>query len=1247
MCNNIGLGSRLTVTINGKNETKFNSLSQAQEAAKSHKGNESIVRNDDGSYSLHSITNNPNQEKQIIEMAQKGETSMFNPKVVEFSLQGTFYDNAVKVENSVGEKDFLSEAGSEIRGAYLEGSKLGKNEFASEDEAIAAAKLHTGIEAVVKGDPVNGKPVYKLYRASQEDIDKLTNNPNYKGKITAFVVPTSINLPFMYTPFTFENVIKIPVNPTTPSPSSTQTTGTSSTSTSAPVTNPTSVSTTEPQGPIDTTSVSITEPQIPTDSTSSDISLSDNTFDTESLFGFDYDFGDSFLDDFINFNPVDVSSSTVEGSSSTSSTTASSGTGNGLNDDVKKQLRENYQGLREQYAMSHYEQVDTSSATQATLTSKEKIDEQIAKVDQIYKNNQQKYQKNAEAISNNLSSKFSSVDKKEMSDNKKLLDMLSKQEVSSANLDPNVSKYMKNKDGSDMSDDQLKSLVKESINSLQDGKTLSVQQSLLLSSVASDILKSNPSLDDSSKAKLQSLAQVNSSLLTDIDSSEKYNESIKQTIANLELQKIRLTEMGVDNTNPQVKALENQISAVKNQLSVLQSEPVNKENLSKAKDETIASGVVSDILKQDYDSSIKDIETIKTVLNDSSKSLKEKIDQLKSQLPNNNFIKSLDETNCTEATLNSMLGKVNQVKQEIESIGKEKFDTDNNLINNDSALKEARSNENNESINNLMGNPPVAKLSQVEGILQVKNDKSVSDTLKLLTTNNLTKSNMSPEVLKYFKNSDGTDISDAQIKALIDSSIKKLENGGNLSNNEILMLTAVADNVIKTNKNLTPQMMEKLQTIKKAGIDIKAEMDVSEKLVNNINERVKSLTDLRASLLGQGLSEDSASVKAVDRRIAAANNEASAFSAASDKTPEEKIDAREDSEVLSMMGQFSTKPEDIIRNRDTLTNLFSNPNVDETQVKQTLLRLFGRVPEGLFANGKLNESFKRKILQEANTQAADISSQGLESAKADHEKMNNTPEIKALLNKLRTVENEGEKIYKKLSPLLASRLTDCPLNNALALLAYGDNSKFQNMITSVSNKRNEQIEDGFYDNAATEKSNANAQIEMADMAEANFSANDRIDSSEDSVVNLLKKFREIIVTLDLETYKVKRSVASRNGIDRKFSETLKENRARWDQLDQAKAEYMDTFKNSSEVQKPMLPESVKKAFNNLDVAKNKNVEITSKLENLMKKYDESISQGKKPSLELSTQINRQLDLLMSSNRSIKSIIDSIPEVFNR
>jgi hypothetical protein len=215
---------------------KFNSLEEAQETAKLKDGNEAIARNDDGSYSIHNITDNPNQEKQVIDMAKKGETSTFNPKVVEFSLSG-LWNTSVKVENSVGEKDFMSEAGSEIRGAYLSASKTGKNEFATEADAIEAAKQHSGIEAVVKNQDSNGNVVYKLYRATEEDIEKLKNNPDYKGKITAFVVPPTVKLPF----FT-DNVIKIPVGSpkATSETKETSTTNTTSGTSSSTSTSPTS-----------------------------------------------------------------------------------------------------------------------------------------------------------------------------------------------------------------------------------------------------------------------------------------------------------------------------------------------------------------------------------------------------------------------------------------------------------------------------------------------------------------------------------------------------------------------------------------------------------------------------------------------------------------------------------------------------------------------------------------------------------------------------------------------------------------------------------------------------------------------------------------------------------------------------------------------------------------------------------------------------------------------------------------------
>lgn len=74
-------------------------------------------------------------------------------------------------------------------------------------------------------------------------------------------------------------------------------------------------------------------------------------------------------------------------------------------------------------------------------------------------------------------------------------------------------------------------------------------------------------------------------------------------------------------------------------------------------------------------------------------------------------------------------------------------------------------------------------------------------------------------------------------------------------------------------------------------------------------------------------------------------------------------------------------------------------------------------------------------------------------------------------------------------------------------------------------------------------------------------------------------------------------------------------------------------------------EDLKKAFNSLDIYKKKMNEVTNKLEVLMQKYNDCILQGKKPSLELTTQLNRQVDLLMNGNRDIKKILDSMSNIF--
>lgn len=74
-------------------------------------------------------------------------------------------------------------------------------------------------------------------------------------------------------------------------------------------------------------------------------------------------------------------------------------------------------------------------------------------------------------------------------------------------------------------------------------------------------------------------------------------------------------------------------------------------------------------------------------------------------------------------------------------------------------------------------------------------------------------------------------------------------------------------------------------------------------------------------------------------------------------------------------------------------------------------------------------------------------------------------------------------------------------------------------------------------------------------------------------------------------------------------------------------------------------EDLKKAFNSLDIYKKKMNEVTNKLEVLMQKYNDCILQGKKPSIDLTTQLNRQVDLLMNGNRDIKKILDSMSNIF--
>ncbi len=149
-------------------------------------------------------------------------------------------------------------------------------------------------------------------------------------------------------------------------------------------------------------------------------------------------------------------------------------------------------------------------------------------------------------------------------------------------------------------------------------------------------------------------------------------------------------------------------------------------------------------------------------------------------------------------------------------------------------------------------------------------------------------------------------------------------------------------------------------------------------------------------------------------------------------------------------------------------------------------------------------------------------------------------------------------------------------------------------------------------------------IRRSEEAEANL--DDTIDASSANVSNLLRAFREIISKLDIDLSAVKNSVSGRTQIDRKFSESLKENRARWNQLDEAKKEYQQHFQSSAEVQKPTLPPSLQKAFEKLDATRIESNKISVKLEVLTNHYNKMIESGQKPDARLIADLNNQLSL---------------------
>ncbi len=169
---------------------EYNTIEIARQAAQVHQGNEAIIRNENGTYSLFKISDSKEEEekkiKKVEEMLEKGMSSNFNPNLIEFSIDGNLFNSSLRVELASEIKD-IDGIGSKINGNYLDNLNT-SNRFNSIDSAVEAAKRHKGIEAIVK----NLDNSFSLYRATEDEVEKireLSGRGEYRGNVIKFVVP--------------------------------------------------------------------------------------------------------------------------------------------------------------------------------------------------------------------------------------------------------------------------------------------------------------------------------------------------------------------------------------------------------------------------------------------------------------------------------------------------------------------------------------------------------------------------------------------------------------------------------------------------------------------------------------------------------------------------------------------------------------------------------------------------------------------------------------------------------------------------------------------------------------------------------------------------------------------------------------------------------------------------------------------------------------------------------------------------
>lgn len=174
------------VTLVQVNEKPISNIDEARKLAKNLKGDEAIIKNDDNTYSIYKAPDDapPELMQKIVDMAQKGNIATFNPKLVEFSISGTFWDKSVRTENQSVEKQGIEGTGTKISDTYLDNVK--ENKFSTFEAAEKAATSHDGLEAIVK----NKDGSFSLYRLTDQEWDNVSakiQQEGYKGQIMALI----------------------------------------------------------------------------------------------------------------------------------------------------------------------------------------------------------------------------------------------------------------------------------------------------------------------------------------------------------------------------------------------------------------------------------------------------------------------------------------------------------------------------------------------------------------------------------------------------------------------------------------------------------------------------------------------------------------------------------------------------------------------------------------------------------------------------------------------------------------------------------------------------------------------------------------------------------------------------------------------------------------------------------------------------------------------------------------------------